>query len=95
MLAVKLKEMKEFKKVLLVYAVAIVAFVMCAFAQVEEPFKLTWYAIVGIVLGLYEVIARIIPTVANWSWLAKIIDIIKWVSDFLNNRKEKKLVLKK
>ena len=47
--------------------------------------------IVALIAGIYEVIARVIPTVGNYSWLAKIIDILVWISDFLNRRKAKKL----
>lgn len=58
--------------------------------QVEpEPFKFTWQLAIALLAGLYEVIARLIPTIGNYSWIAKIIDILKWISDFLNRRKKK------
>jgi hypothetical protein len=65
-------------------------FLLSSFAQVEpEPFKFTWQLIVALLAGIYEVIARLIPTVANWSFIGKIIDILKWISDFLNRKKKK------
>jgi len=52
----------------------------------------TWQLIIRIVLpiiiGLYEVLVRVIPTIGNYSIIAKIIDILKWLSDFLNKKKK-------
>lgn len=44
--------------------------------------------IVAVIVGIYDVIVRIIPTVGNWSILGKIIDILKWLSDYFNRRKK-------
>lgn len=44
--------------------------------------------IVAIVIGVYDVLVRIIPTVGNWSVIAKIIDILKWLSDYFNRKKK-------
>lgn len=44
--------------------------------------------IVAIVIGIYDVLVRIIPTVGNWSVIAKIIDILKWLSDYFNRKKK-------
>lgn len=44
--------------------------------------------IVAIVIGIYEVVARTIPTVKNYSIIGKIIEGIKWLSDFLNREKK-------
>lgn len=44
--------------------------------------------IIPIIVGLYEVIVRIIPTVANYSFIGKIIDLLKWLSDHLDNKKK-------
>lgn len=49
-------------------------------------FKITWQMVVAIVAGCYEVIARVIPTVGNWSLTGKIIEALKWLSDFLNRK---------
>lgn len=45
--------------------------------------------IVLAVIGIYEVIARLIPTVADWSVLGNIIRFLKVVSDYLNNMLKK------
>jgi len=47
-----------------------------------------WQAIVGIVIGVYEVIARLIPTVGDITIIGKIIAFLKWISDNLNNIKK-------
>lgn len=67
----------------------IIMILVCSFAPAEaEPFKFTWQLAIALLAGLYEVVVRIIPTIANYSWIAKIIDILKWVSDFLNRKKK-------
>ena len=52
-----------------------------------------WHSIlpvvVAILAGVYEVIVRVIPSVGNYSWIAKILDILVWISDFLNRKKKK------
>lgn len=45
--------------------------------------------VVAILAGVYEVIVRVIPSVGNLSWIAKILDILVWISDFLNRKKKK------
>jgi len=47
-----------------------------------------WHVIVAIILGLYEVIVRIIPTVGNISLLHLIITVLQWLSDHLNVTKK-------
>ena len=61
------------------------------FAQVvePEPFKVTWHLVVALLAGVYEVVSRIIPTVKNYSFIAKVIEILLWVSNFLNRKKKK------
>lgn len=70
--------------------IALLAIPFCLAAQVvePEPVKFTWHMIVAIIAGLYEVVVRIIPTVQNYSWIAKIIDILLWISNFLNRKKK-------
>jgi len=41
--------------------------------------------IVLAIIGIYEVIARLIPSVADWSILGNIIRFLKVISDYLNN----------
>ena len=43
--------------------------------------------IITVVAGCYEVIARAIPTVKNWSGTAIILKVLTAISDFLNNKK--------
>lgn len=64
---------------------------LCSFqGDVPEPVKLkTWQLVIAFIAGIYEVVVRLIPTVANLSWIGKIIDILKWISDFLNRKKKK------
>jgi hypothetical protein len=50
------------------------------------PVDLIHYIILGI-LALYEILVRIIPTVANYSIIAFIIKILKWLSDATNRTK--------
>lgn len=47
-----------------------------------------WQAVIGIVIGVYEVIARLIPTVGDITIIGKIIAFLKWISDNLNNVKK-------
>ena len=66
---------------------AVVSFAI--FAQTgegAEPFKITWQMVVAIAAGVYEVIARVIPTVGNWSISGKIIEALKWLSTSLTER---------
>lgn len=46
--------------------------------------------IVAISLGVYEVIARVIPSVNDWSVLGNIIKFLRVISDYLNNLKKGK-----
>ena len=46
--------------------------------------------IVAIAAGVYEVVARSIPTVNNWSGTAIILRILNFLSDLLNNKKKEK-----
>ena len=53
-----------------------------------EWLSTNWHTLVAIIIGIYEVIARIIPTVGDISILGKIIALLKWISDNLNNFKK-------
>ena len=74
--------------------ISLISFILlCSFApQTTEPVKFSWQFIltivVSVVAGIYEILVRLIPTVGNYSWIAKIIDILKWLSDFLNRKKK-------
>ena len=61
---------------------------LCAFDPVSVgPVKFTWQLAVALLAGIYEVVIRVIPTVANYSLLGKIIDLLKWLSEFFNRKK--------
>lgn len=42
-----------------------------------------------VILGLYEVVVRVFPTVADITIVGNIIKVLKWLSDLLNNIKKK------
>jgi len=44
--------------------------------------------IIGFILGLYELLSRVIPTINDWTILGNIIKFLKWISDYLNNKKK-------
>jgi hypothetical protein len=46
-----------------------------------------WHIGAAVILGIYEVLVRLLPTVSNWSLLALIIKILKAISDAANNKK--------
>lgn len=47
-----------------------------------------WHAIIAIIIGVYEVVSRVIPTVGDISLLGKVIALLKWISDNMNNFKK-------
>ena len=44
-----------------------------------------WHTIVAGIIGIYEVIIRIVPTAQSWSLVSTIIEALKWLSDHLDN----------
>lgn len=54
-----------------------------------EPVQFSWQLIVTIIAGLWELVVRILPNVPiKYSFIQKIIDILLWVSNFLNRKKK-------
>lgn len=43
--------------------------------------------IIAILLSIYEILTRVVPTVKDWTILGNIIKFLKWLSDYLNNKK--------
>lgn len=41
--------------------------------------------VILVIAGVYEVVARAVPTVKNWSILGNIVNILKIISDYLNS----------
>lgn len=52
------------------------------------PFGLNWVSIISLLVGIYEVIVRAIPSVGNNSAIHKVFEFLKWISDFLNVKKK-------
>ena len=72
----------------------LVSLTMLVFGQVGDPDKIStwqliWTIIVPILAGFYEVVVRIIPTVGSRSILRKIVEILLWLSDFLDRKKKR------
>lgn len=40
------------------------------------------------VVGVYEILARLIPSVKDWTILGNIINFLKLISDTLNNKRK-------
>lgn len=55
--------------------------------EASEPFKITLPLILSFIVALYEVVIRLIPTVGQWGLIGKIIEILAWLSNFLNRKK--------
>ena len=54
-----------------------------------------WHTLVALIVAVYEVIVRFIPTVGNYSLIGKLVLILKFIvdniasfSDYLNNKKK-------
>lgn len=47
-----------------------------------------WKDIVALIIGIYEVIVRIYPTTKNLSLIGKLLQILKYISDYLNVEKK-------
>jgi len=53
-----------------------------------ELFGIDWRLIIAIIIGVYEVLARLIPTVGTWSVLSWIIRLLQWISDGLDRKRK-------
>jgi len=78
-----------YTRLILILVLLSPSLVMFAQDPEPDPFKLTWKIILPVLLGLYEVIVRFIPTVNDLSWLSWIIKAISFLNDFLNRKKRK------
>lgn len=78
-------------KKLIVFSSLAAFMLLSSFFQVPdpEPVHFTWKLILPILLGLYDVIVRFIPTVNDLSWLSWIIKAISFLNEFLNRKKKK------
>jgi hypothetical protein len=67
----------------------LVALLLSSFAPVDPvTFKLTFVTIMAIVTGVWEIVGRAIPSVGQITVIGKIIEILNWLSNFLNNKKK-------
>lgn len=85
-----MKKLFKFFLSLLTVAFILVActLIVAADTVVSTPIPSSiWSYVVSILLAIYEIVVRIIPTVANISVIHWIITILKWLSDHLNNQK--------
>ena len=46
--------------------------------------------IVTVAAGVWEVVARAVPTVNNWAGTAVVLKVLNFLSDLLNNKKKEK-----
>jgi hypothetical protein len=85
--------MEKIKKYMIArfFSLALLFILLCAFQDgtPAEPFHLTWKLIIPIVLGLYDVIVRFIPTVKDLSWLSWIVKLLNFLNEFLNRKKKR------
>jgi hypothetical protein len=65
----------------------------------EEGQKIVWTNLLKLVgdivlaiLGIYEVLARLFPTINDITIIGNIIKILKWLSDILNKRNDVKTI---
>jgi hypothetical protein len=62
---------------------------LCSFAPVDTPSApLSAGLILAILTGIWEVIGRLIPSVGQITVIGKILEILTWISNFLNNKKK-------
>lgn len=55
---------------------------------VVEPVKFDIALVLGLLVGFWEVIARLIPSVGQLGFIGKLIEILAWLSDFFNRKKK-------
>lgn len=72
------------KNILFLLAIVLLS----SFAPAEsEPVTLTAPIILAILTGIWEVVGRIIPSVGQITVIGKVLDILSWISNFLNRKK--------
>jgi hypothetical protein len=52
-----------------------------------EPIHVTIPLVLAILTGIWEVIGRLIPSLGQITAIGKIIEILNWLSNFLNRKK--------
>lgn len=76
------------KKVIFVFVISLISCVLMAQTNTEpESFKFTLPVIMAILTGIYEVLARIIPTKKVWSIVGKVLEVLNFLSNTLDRKK--------
>lgn len=53
-----------------------------------SPLPINISIALAVLVGCWEVVARLIPTVNQWGPIGKVIEVLTWLSVFLNNKKK-------
>jgi hypothetical protein len=61
--------------------------VVCSSATTVPALKLDFVTLMAIIAGVWEVIGRAIPSVGQITVIGKLIEILSWLSNFLNHKK--------
>lgn len=80
------------KKIIIMIAVMMListTYVFSQALQVPESQMFWWQKVILLLVGGYELVIRILPTVKDWTVLGNIFKLLKYVSDFLNAEKKK------
>lgn len=70
----------------LLFLFAFLLFSSFALADPDPEVKIFPLA-VAIIVGVWEVVSRVIPSVSKWGVIGKVIDILAWVSNYLDRKK--------
>ena len=54
--------------------------------EAVEPFKLSLSLVLAFLVGLWELVIRLIPTAGQYGVIGKIIEVLAWLSNFLNRK---------
>jgi len=82
----------KFSSIVRLLGMMLIFVALCSFYQdptQPEPIHFTWKLIIALVLGLYDVVVRLIPTINDWSWLSWIVKLLNFLNEFFNRKKKK------
>jgi hypothetical protein len=85
--------MKIFKYFMGVLVILLLSFplILCGQDPTPDPapFVWSWKMLLLIAMGVYDVIARIVPTINDISWLSWIIKLLNFLNEFFNRKRKK------